>query len=100
MDLFLNVLRSFAEVLVIGALLGAGLPALFATGVRVLAWSDGAVDSGSRAGAGMSRTSAKVLAYLIFALVVIIVGLGIAVIVASGLGLDMHFEGLIPVFTR
>ncbi|NLH71124.1 MAG: hypothetical protein GX454_13280 [Brooklawnia sp.] len=76
MELFGLVLRSFLEVLLVGALLGAGLPALFALGVRVVAISEG-------------RRSYRILAYSIFALVVVIVLLGIAVIVADGLGVTL-----------
>ncbi|MDI9628841.1 MAG: hypothetical protein QM286_09900 [Acidobacteriota bacterium] len=76
MELFGLVLRSFLEVLLVGALLGAGLPALFALGVRVVAISEG-------------RRSYRILAYAIFALVVVIVLLGIAVIVADGLGVTL-----------
>ena len=76
MDLLGLVLRSFMEVLLVGALLGAGLPALFAVGVRVLAASEG-------------RRSHRSAAYAIFALVVMIVLLGIVVIVADGLGVTL-----------
>lgn len=98
MELFWMIVRSFFEVLAVGALLGAGLPALFAGGVRMLAWSDGAI--ADRAGAGVPQRVGKVLAYAIFALVVLLVLLGIAVIVASGLGVTLHFEGIVPILTR
>ena len=76
MDLLGLVLRSFIEVLLVGALLGAGLPALFAVGVRVLAASEG-------------RRSYRIAAYAIFALVVMVVLLGIALTVANGLGVTL-----------
>ncbi|MGB3955642.1 MAG: hypothetical protein WBL05_10265 [Brooklawnia sp.] len=76
MELFGLVFRSFLEVLLVGALLGAGLPALFAVGVRMLAASDGALRG-------------RVAAYSIFALVVAIVLVGIAVIVADGMGVTL-----------
>ena len=70
------VLRSFIEVLLVGALLGAGLPALFAVGVRVLAASEG-------------RRSYRIAAYALFPLVVMVGLMGIALIVANGLGVTL-----------
>lgn len=84
MSLFWLVLKSFLEVLAVGALLGAGLPALFALGMRLLAWSEGAHG-------GEVHPAGRVGAYAIFALTVAIVLLGIAVIVASGFGVDLPF---------
>ena len=86
MELFWSILLSFTEVLVVGLLLGAGLPALYSGGVRLLAWSDGAVDGQGTKPAAIRRR-ARLGAYLIFAAVLAIVLLGISVIVADGLGL-------------
>lgn len=100
MELFGSIARSFLEVLAVGALLGAGLPALFAVGIRVLAWSKGAGDDQTQSVAEVHLRLGRFLAYAIFALVVAIVLLGIAVIVASGFGLKNQFAGLVPVFGR
>lgn len=86
MELVWTILKSFTEVLVVGMALGAGLPALYSAGVRLLAWSDGAMD-GQTTKPGPVARQARVGAYLIFAAVLAIVLLGIAVIVADGLGL-------------
>lgn len=89
MELFGLVVRAFFEVLVVAGLLGAGLPALFATGIRLLAWSEGASDvTGAPV---VVRPWARVCAYGVFALTVCVVLLGVAVIVASGLGSTLPF---------
>ncbi|GAA1611504.1 hypothetical protein [Actinoplanes couchii] len=67
------------KVLATSLILGAGLPALFAAGVRSLA----------------SRRTAP-LGYLCFAVVLIGVGLGITFIVASGFGKELNFDNVYP----
>ncbi len=68
------------RVLVIGVVLGAGLPALFSLGVRQLAVS---------AGTTRHATWHRVFAFSAFATVGVAVVLGIAVIVAHGLGVKL-----------
>jgi len=70
------------KVLAIGLLLGAGLPALFSVGVRQLAF---ATEPGAHA--PLHRT----LAWAAFAVVGSVVLLGIAGIVAHGLGHKLFF---------
>ncbi len=89
MDLFWLVTRSFVEVLVVAGVLGAGLPALFASGIRLLAWAEGAT---ARPGEPvLVRPWARVCAYGVFILTVLVVLWGVAVIVASGFGTKLHF---------
>lgn len=86
------------RVLVVGLLLGAGLPAVFALGIRSLAMTGG----GSSATAGdepvdaPASTIGKALATLCFLLVLVGVALGITFIVASGFGKALSFEHLYP----
>ncbi|GAB2566779.1 hypothetical protein Aab01nite_45890 [Paractinoplanes abujensis] len=68
------------KVLAAGLVLGAGLPALFALGIRALA--------GGRRG--------KPIAYGLFAVVILGVLLGITFIVASGFGKTISFEHVYP----
>lgn len=87
------------QVLLVGLLLGAGLPMVFALGVRSLAWGEGGgAMTGATAGAGHSRPHplGRLLAALCFAVVVLAVGLGITVIVASGFGKAVSFEHVYP----
>ena len=82
------------QVLAVGLVLGAGLPAVFALGIRALAYGTGGA-------AGAAPTAAptaaphpvgRVLGIACFALVIAAVLLGILFIVASGLGMDLSFE--------
>ncbi len=107
------------RVLVVGLLFGAGLPAVFALGVRALAHGDGggtesnpeaphllgkvlALAYGDGSGTDVNPQAphllGKVLAYLAFAVVVGGVLLGLTVIVASGLGKELTFDGGVPTF--
>jgi hypothetical protein len=76
-------LEGALRVLVVGLIFGAGLPAVFALGVRALAYGEGGGNQ---------------LAYLAFAVVVGGVLLGLTVIVASGLGKELSFDGGFPTF--
>lgn len=88
------------RVLMVGLLLGAGLPVLFALGVRSLAW--GAGGDAEAHGEGVTpvpHALGKVIAYALFAVVIAAVALGIGYIVAHGLGMTITFDGLRPVLT-
>ncbi|MBM2621365.1 hypothetical protein JIG36_38270 [Actinoplanes sp. LDG1-06] len=81
------------KVLAAGLILGAGLPALFALGIRALAWGAG---GDAEVPAAPPRPAGKVLAYGLFAVVVLGVLLGITFIVASGFGKTISFDHLYP----
>ena len=83
------------RVLVVGLLFGAGLPAVFALGVRALAYGEG---GGTEINPEPPHRVGKLLAYLAFAVVVGGVLLGLSVIVASGLGKELTFDGGVPTF--
>jgi len=94
LDLFL---ASAAKVLVAGLVLGAGLPALFALGVRFAALgAGGAAGLGAADGTAVAaRGSAgyRALGLLCFLVVGLAVVLGITVVVASGFGKMWSFDG-------
>lgn len=75
------------RVLLAGLALGAGLPILFALGIRSLAWS---------ASGPAPRPSGKVAGYGLFAVVILGVLLGITFIVATGFGKALSFEHIYP----
>ncbi len=85
------------RVLAASLLFGAGLPALFAIGIRTLAWG---VGGNVAVGNVRPHRSGKIIAALCFALVLGAVALGIAFIVASGMGMELTFRYGIPMFTR
>ena len=76
------------QVLLVGTLLGAGLPTVFALGIRSLSYGvGGAADIEEHE----PHILGKVMAGLCFAVVIAGVLAGITVIVASGLGWEMGF---------
>lgn len=88
------------RVLLIGMVLGAGLPAMFAFGVRALAWGTGGDAEIHDPGVVLKpHPFGRVVAYTMFGLVVLSVLLGIGYIVAHGLGWNITFNGILPVFT-
>jgi hypothetical protein len=80
------------KVLVAGLVLGAGLPAVFALGVRFSAAGAGATDLQVSTG----RAGYRVLGVVCFLVVAVAVALGITVIVASGFGKLVTFEHVWP----
>lgn len=87
MNLLFNTIEEFFAVLVTGILLGAGLPALYAVGIRVLAWSAGAGRDNTVDSPGPQHPAGRWGAYAIFTVVFVIIALGLGTIIATGLGL-------------
>ena len=72
------------EIVVVGLLAGAGLPAVFALGLRALS-APGRGRGGTGAGAAGGASPAGIaVAALCFAIVLAAIGYGIFIIVASG----------------
>lgn len=88
------------KVLLYGLLLGAGLPALFAVGMRALSWGTGHGEQGGTATATATapHPAGRVVAVLCFAVVVAVALTGVAFIIASGLGKTLSFEHVVPTF--
>ncbi|SHN47126.1 hypothetical protein [Cryptosporangium aurantiacum] len=86
------------KVLLIGLVLGAGLPTLFAFGIRTMAWGQGGEAEVHAAGtsAPPPHPGGRAIGILCFALVVAAVALGIAYIVLFGLGKELSFEHIYP----
>lgn len=82
------------QVLLAGLVLGAGLPAVFALGIKSLAFGAGGA---AEVDGGAPHPVGKVLAALCFAVVLGGVALGITIIVASGFGKEVGFEHVFPV---
>ena len=83
------------KVALASLILGAGLPVLYATGIRSLAWG-----SGGDAEVAHTRPNpiGKVLAALLFAIVAYAIVSGIVYIIDTGKGsnYDITFQNLIP----
>jgi hypothetical protein len=87
------------KVLLASLVLGAGLPALFALGVRSLAYGSGGEAEVHETGVTVPtrRPIGTVVAWILFAVVLLGVILGITFIVASGFGKALSFEHVVPV---
>lgn len=100
MEQLLAALDGAWRVLLVAVVLGAGLPTLFAAGLRALAWGIGG--DAEVHGAGIivkPNLIGRLVAYLLFAIVLGSVALGIGYIAAHGMGWTVHFNGIVPVFT-
>ena len=86
------------RVLVASLILGAGLPTLFALGVRALAYGAGGEAELHETGVTgpAPHPIGTVVAWILFAIVLLGVALGIAFIVVSGLGKTLSFEHVFP----
>src|SRR4051812_33378142 len=86
------------RVLLASLILGAGLPALFAVGIRSLAWGAGGDAEVHESGVTgpTPRPIGTVLGWACFAVVLLAVVLGITFIVAGGFGKALSFEHIYP----
>jgi hypothetical protein len=86
------------KILVFGLILGSGLPALFAVGVRSMAYGQGGEAEIHESGvaAPAPHPIGQAVAYLCFAIVLIAVALGITYIVATGFGKVLSFDNIYP----
>jgi hypothetical protein len=86
------------RVLVASLILGAGLPTLFALGVRALAYGAGGEAEVHETGVTgpTPHPIGTVVAWILFAIVLLGVVLGITFIVVSGLGKTLSFEHVFP----
>jgi hypothetical protein len=85
------------KVLLASLILGAGLPTLFALGIRSLAYGAGGDAEVHGTGTGpTAHPIGTVVGWLLFLIVLAGVVLGITFIVASGFGKALSFEHIYP----
>ena len=86
------------KVLLAGLILGAGLPVLFALGIRSLAWGAGGEAEVHADGAAGPKAQpiGTVIGWILFVIVLAGIALGITFIVASGFGKQLSFEHIFP----
>jgi hypothetical protein len=82
------------KVLLVGLVLGAGLPAVFAAGVRSLAWGTGG--AAEVAADATPHPAGRALAGLCFVVVLAGIGLGLTIIIAAGQGKIVSFDHTYP----
>ena len=97
MNNFSYALEGAWQVLLAGLVLGAGLPAVFALGIRSAAWGTGGT---AEVDGGTPHPLGRVLAFICFAIVLAGVALGITFIVASGFGYELSFERVFPMLVE
>lgn len=91
--MFVLFVQAAWKVLVAGVVLGAGLPALFALGVRFSAVGAGEISEPVRG----PRPGYRLLGTVCFVVCAVAVVLGILVIVAAGFGKEVSFAHVFPV---
>jgi hypothetical protein len=80
------------QVTLAALLLGAGLPVLFALGVRSFA----VAGTGEDGVQGANRILLRTAGLLCFVLIVAAVAIGLTIIVATGFGKEVSFEQIVP----
>jgi hypothetical protein len=86
------------KVLIVGLIAGAGLPAVFALGVRSMAWGTGGSAEVVAAGHAPAQANpvGRVLAILCFLVVLAGIALGLTIIIAAGQGKIVSFDHVFP----
>ncbi|WP_182359104.1 hypothetical protein [Tomitella gaofuii] len=79
-----NTLNSLWQVIAVGLLLGAGIPAVFAVGLKFLYGGALGVDENGEPTTAAPSPARRAAAYACFALVVCAVTAGIAAIIITG----------------
>lgn len=100
--MFTLFLEAAGQVAIVALLLGAGLPALFAVGVRSFTLAGAAGRPGTE---GDTTTVSRIPVPLLrtigavcYVLVIAAVAIGLSVIIATGFGQEISFEHIVPTF--
>jgi hypothetical protein len=100
--MFTLFLEAAGQVALVALLLGAGLPALFAVGVRsfTLAGSAGSARANGEtiAPSHIPAPLLRAIGTLCYALVIAAVAIVLSVIIATGFGQEVSFEHIVPTF--
>jgi hypothetical protein len=85
------------KVLIAAVILGAGLPALFAGGIRSLAWAEGGSTETSADGTpAKGNPIGWVIAAVLFLIVAYGLVIGIYYVIATGHGKELQFNSIWP----
>ncbi len=96
--MFALFLQDIWKVLLYSVVLGAGLPVVYALGVRASALGTVTADGAEPTGTGRRHLLGKAAAAICFAVVLVGIGLGLAYIWASGHGDQLSFQHGYPTF--
>jgi hypothetical protein len=96
--MFSLFLQDLWKVLLYSLLLGAGLPVVYALGVRASALGTAGAEGADASAARRRHALGRTLAGLCFLIVLAGVGVGLASIVAAGHGEQLSFVHVYPTF--
>jgi hypothetical protein len=96
--MFSLFLQDIWKVLLYSLLLGAGLPVVYALGVRASALGTVGTDGAGASAVRRRHTLGRALAALCFVVVLAGIAVGLAYIVAAGHGEQLSFEHVYPTF--
>jgi hypothetical protein len=96
--MFSLFLQDLWKVLLYSLLLGAGLPVVYALGVRASALGTAGADGADANAVRRRHALGRTLAGLCFLIVLAGVGVGLASIVAAGHGEQLSFDHVYPTF--
>ena len=99
-EMIMLTLAGAGRVFLGSLVFGVGLPVIFALGIRAHGWAIGAGRDGEEATTPARHAIGQALFYLCIVLVLIGILIGLAVIIASGFGVDIVFNGLVPTIER
>ena len=90
------------KILIASVTLGAGLPILFATGIRSLAWGTAGAEVSDATQPRRSNPLGIALAVIAFVVVAYVIYAGLIYVIATGQGstYDIGFRHLIPVVEK
>lgn len=97
MDTLRLSLEGAWELFKVGLVLGAGLPILFAVGVRLISGPAQVAGADGTMVARPPGVLSRILGWVTFALVLYAVVVGIEIIVGAGMGKVVEFHGGLPV---
>jgi hypothetical protein len=86
------------KILALGLVLGAGLPTLFAVGIRAMAYGQGGEAETHAAGAAVAgpHPIGRAIGLVCFAIVLLAIVLALVFLVATGFGKALSFEHIYP----
>lgn len=100
MSTLLATVLGAGQVLAAGLLFGVALPAVFAIGVWAHSWGNGELRTDDEDPVSdLRRATGRILLIVCFTIVGLGLFYGLGVILSSGLGMELTFNGLIPQFT-
>jgi hypothetical protein len=93
-----QALQGSWKVLIASLVLGAGLPLIFALGIRSLAWGAGGEAEVHESGvvAAKANPAGTAIGWILFLIVLAGVALGITFVIATGFGKVMSFDHIYP----